>query len=69
MGKQLTNDGLLADQVRKKKGQLNALQAAQLNDCLNAGMTPPKVRRFKEGQAKKAAPLFEQPAEMQASLF
>lgn len=61
MGSQIVNEALLTAKGRKvKPGQLNALQAAQLADCLRAGMTPPTVRRPAKGQTEpKPAPLFE----------
>lgn len=56
---------------KKKRGTLNELQMAQLQDAIKAGRTPKVNLKAKMNATKKPAPLFDEPVNnpRQASLF
>lgn len=69
MGKQTTATGLTTPRKKARKAKLNALEAAQLMDCMKAGMTPPRLHQ-RHGKGTEGAPLFEAAAaEQQTKLF
>lgn len=70
MSKQLTAPGLTAPRVKAAtKGKLNALQAAQLADCMKAGMSIPRMHQ-RGNKPLNDLPIFaEQAAKDQTKLF
>jgi len=64
-------DAFNIEPKKKKRGPLNELQMAQLQDAIKAGRTPKVNLKAKMNAKQKPAPLFEEPVvdPKQASLF